>query len=505
MIDELITEANEEKSQLQANIKTIFMKIEEEIKEIGIPMALQPLNPFYNLPKQFKVVQELFLNLQTVKEEINKKKDRLYKVSLEMYKEEMESTDWQGEPLPNWIHELFDCKNVSFNEESSFTTAAVSHLDAAINQLDPFHPSLCDSLTKIEAAHEILKDRLKMFKAEYETIWRELEILFHKLNPFSLEEVKLIEKESNFITESITNQSEVSSFTRSTLRKVLNEWKRIEKDRNESISGSILLIGRLWNLLETDSSERFPLNSSDLSLGNMKKLSEERHRLINFQQKKFKELFDSQVLELEKLMSALKWKESRKKEILANCTCYTADGLQFLSCQIAALQPKLELSLQLITSISSRYTLIDKMREFEKSASDPARLFRSSFQLLQEEKFRKTALPSLLSLESQIKTQLTEYKAKFDEDFLVEDDRNYSEILEEEISSRFMSSGIFGFEQSKQRKERQSINSASSNSSSNNGNSTPRYAASTTTTTNNRKVSSIRGNNVIPQRRKLDK
>ena len=94
--------------------------------------------------------------------------------------------------------------------------------------------------------------------------------------------------------------------------------------------------------------------------------------------------------------------------------------MQFLSIQLATLQPKLELSLSIIDAINSRYSLIGKMREFEKSASDPARLFRSSFQLLQEEKFRKTALPSLLNIEGQLKGLLHQFKSKFGEDFVYE-------------------------------------------------------------------------------------
>lgn len=513
MIDDLINEAIEEKKILNEKIKKVLFKIEEEVKEIGIPLVLQPLNPFCNLPKQLKLAEELWTDLQRSKEEINTKKEMLYKASIEMYKEEQESTDFQGEPLPNWIHELFNTQSSSFSEDYSFTTAAISHLDAAINQLDPFYPSLCDFLARIEAAHEILKGRLEMFKAEYEAIWKELEVLYTKLYPFAIEEVKNIEKESTLITKFMTSNDKPPHVSRSCLRKILNGWKRIEKERIESISGSILLIGRLWDLLETGESERFSLNPTDLSLENMKILSQERHRLINFQQQKFKELYDSQLTELDKLMTALKWSESRKKETLSNCQSYTVDGLQFLSCQLAALQPKLELSLQLITSITSRYALITKMREFEKSASDPARLFRSSFQLLQEEKFRKTALPNLLNLESQIKTQLAEYKLKFEEDFIyyaddcLDNDCSYSELLEEEISSRFMSSGIFGFDQSKQRKERQSSIGNTIIGSSVNNSSTPRYtmATNTNTTANTRKVPSIGGSNVIPQRRKLDK
>ena len=50
------------------------------------------------------------------------------------------------------------------------------------------------------------------------------------------------------------------------------------------------------------------------------------------------------------------------------------------------------------------------MIAFEQTAKDPKRLFRSSFQLNEEEKFRRRAYPTLLKLE----TILTEAIEKFE-------------------------------------------------------------------------------------------
>lgn len=499
----MISEAFEEKSRLLDGIKELLFKIEEEIKEIGVPFALQILQLNSNLPKQLQQAQTLWNGLQHLRALMEEEKRRLFAESFEMYKEEQESlTSESSDQLPHWIHSIFDTKNdPSFTEDSSFTTAAISHLDAAIDQLDPFYPTLSSSLAKIESAHAILKGRLEIFKVEYETLWRDIGVLSSKLQPFAPEEIRHVETECESI---LSNTNTDVSISRSCLRRVLGEWRKIEKERTESISGSILLIGRLWNLLETPSEERFPLSVQNLSLDNKTRLSNERNRLINFQQQKFKELYDAQVLELKKLMDALKWRNAKQEAVLSNCQSYTADGLQYLSCQLAILQPKLDLSLQIIASISARIALIAKMREFEKSASDPARLFRSSFQLLQEERFRKTALPSLLSLESQLKTQLNEYKTKFDEEFFYEDFESvYISVLEEEIAGRFMSAGIFGFDQSKQRKERQ-------NSTTTGTNGVPRYTGSNTTNppviaTNNPSGTANRKIPNLPQRRKLDK
>ena len=42
------------------------------------------------------------------------------------------------------------------------------------------------------------------------------------------------------------------------------------------------------------------------------------------------------------------------------------------------------------------------MIQFEKSASDPRRLFQSSFRLLEEDKWRKSCWPNLVKIEDQL-------------------------------------------------------------------------------------------------------
>lgn len=514
----MICRAAEERERLFKAIEVIIFKLEDEIRETGIPLPLPALHTNLNLPQQLARFEQILNDLIGFKRRMIEEKERLFKSAVEMYKEEIESLSGENcemhEELPLWIHSLFQStfnSEESFEESSSFTTAAISKLDAAIDKMDPFHPSLSDSLAQVEAAHFILQGRLEIFKAEYDRLLGDLSVLSSRLAPFSESEIKNVFEASQKVLQVLQNNSQNSSTdlpTRSSLRSVLNEWRRVEKERSESISGSVLLIGRLWSLLETPQEERFPLNPTDLSLINMSRLSEERYRLINFQQQKFRELFDSQVQELRKLMVALKWPSSKQDSVLSGCQSYTADGLQLLSRQIAILQPKLEISLQIISIISARYALIEKMREFEKSASDPARLFRSSFQLLQEEKFRKSALPNLLNLEQNLKNQLLDYKNKFSEDFYYENEViSYQQILEDEIAGRFVSSGIFGFDQSKQRKERQTQTNPQPSSASAVKDSTPRYTNTSknpaaTISNINRSTAAI---NVIPQRRRLEK
>jgi hypothetical protein len=53
--------------------------------------------------------------------------------------------------------------------------------------------------------------------------------------------------------------------------------------------------------------------------------------------------------------------------------------------------------------IGARAEYIRKIVAFEESARDPRRLFGRSTRLLEEEKFRRTCVPTLLSMEEELK------------------------------------------------------------------------------------------------------
>jgi hypothetical protein len=52
---------------------------------------------------------------------------------------------------------------------------------------------------------------------------------------------------------------------------------------------------------------------------------------------------------------------------------------------------------------------------FEKEATDPNRLFGKSVRLLEEEKFRKTAYPTLTKLEKKLEKAILQFEASKNE------------------------------------------------------------------------------------------
>ncbi|KAG0255018.1 hypothetical protein DFQ27_006496 [Actinomortierella ambigua] len=85
---------------------------------------------------------------------------------------------------------------------------------------------------------------------------------------------------------------------------------------------------------------------------------------------------------------------------------------------------------------------IEKMIAFEHTASDPKRLFQSSFQLVEEEKFRRRAFPTLLKLEEALVDAVSKYERENDEPFMF-DGQPYMQTLQSEIANRHVNHTVF--------------------------------------------------------------
>lgn len=91
--------------------------------------------------------------------------------------------------------------------------------------------------------------------------------------------------------------------------------------------------------------------------------------------------------------------------------------------------------------IQKRKELLLKMTEFEKIASDPKRLFKSSFQLISEEKFRNSAYPSLLKIEENLLNQIDQFEQNYGT-FYVEN-KPYRSMLKYEIENSTINRTVF--------------------------------------------------------------
>ncbi|KAG0333050.1 hypothetical protein BG004_000995 [Podila humilis] len=90
----------------------------------------------------------------------------------------------------------------------------------------------------------------------------------------------------------------------------------------------------------------------------------------------------------------------------------------------------------------TRSNHIERMIAFEHTASDKKRLFQPSFQLVQEEKFRRRAYPALIKLETTLIETLERYEQEHDDIFMYEG-APYLPTLQAEIDNRHVNETVF--------------------------------------------------------------
>ncbi|KAJ3379706.1 hypothetical protein HDU84_006456 [Entophlyctis sp. JEL0112] len=118
-----------------------------------------------------------------------------------------------------------------------------------------------------------------------------------------------------------------------------------------------------------------------------------------------------------------------------------------ITLEIHELQIRFEEEHHLYELINSRSALLTKMVEFEASASDPQRLFKSSFRLNEEERFRKTCVPALRGMEDTLREQVSLFEkgGEHQRPFIFRG-TNFLSALDKEASERFINNAVFLFD-----------------------------------------------------------
>ncbi|KAJ3391149.1 hypothetical protein HDU92_009195 [Lobulomyces angularis] len=97
---------------------------------------------------------------------------------------------------------------------------------------------------------------------------------------------------------------------------------------------------------------------------------------------------------------------------------------------------------ELFNQIEDRKQFLQKIKDFEVSASNPSRLKGSSIKLLEEEKFRKICLPTLLQKENFLKKNVLKMEMETGTPFIYQNER-FLETLENEIENRYIDTSVF--------------------------------------------------------------
>lgn len=327
---------------------------------------------------------------------------------------------------------------------------------ARIDQVENVHmrrEMLDNEMRRVMVVRDQIKGEVNALQDETNKhrIWLGKAVCSNELREISLASVNSLRLE---LAQLVKEREEREAQRQELYGRIRNMGALLKKEERLTYDESIGALERMANSLNEE------LEANKATFHQLLADIRKRELYMDLPAKDFEELYDSENLERIRVYDAhLKQEQARMfdsifskvqnelKEINAIFGLedtefpHTEEALDQMRDQINALLPKKSLYCEIIELIERRQQLLLKMTEFEKIASDPKRLFKSSFQLCTEEKFRNTAYPSLLKLEESIFSRTDAFEKNFGP-FLYAG-ANYRALLRAEIDNRIINRTVF--------------------------------------------------------------
>uniref|UniRef100_A0A1D1Z0E6 Protein regulator of cytokinesis 1 n=1 Tax=Anthurium amnicola TaxID=1678845 RepID=A0A1D1Z0E6_9ARAE len=237
------------------------------------------------------------------------------------------------------------------------------------------------------------------------------------------------------------------------LKNKLTDLEKDYEERKDKMAMMQRSIKNLYDELEIPEEERIKLTDS-LDQEYLDKLEAEFERLREIMRAKIQKAIEEYTLQLGELWDKCLVPQYERDEFFSSLRALVSaeEVYELLAQEVDRLQDLYVKCAKIYRLMLERRALIEKMIEFEKSASDPRRLFQPSFRLLEEEKWRKSCWPNLVKIEDQLINACIAYEEAERKPFMHESKR-YLDTLQSEISERIVNQMFFGFEQQSGKKE----------------------------------------------------
>ncbi|CAG8451832.1 13707_t:CDS:10 [Cetraspora pellucida] len=260
------------------------------------------------------------------------------------------------------------------------------------------------------------------------------------------QEIIDVQREYAYYTPKLPTGLKLSPECLATLKEKLVILEKDYVTRKNKLNAMQKDVKSLYKELNVPLEERIELIDS-LDEEYIERLSLEHERLKEIMRVIIQKAIEEYTSQLVELWNKCLVPQFERDEFFANVHKLNSaeDVYELLAHEVARLQELYAKCAKIYKLMLERRALIEKMTEFEKKASDPRRLFQSSFRLLEEEKWRKSCWPNLVKIEDQLINACVNYEETERKPFMHESMR-YLTTLQTEISERIVNQMFFGFE-----------------------------------------------------------
>lgn len=340
---------------------------------------------------------------------------RYHQLDLTIIKSLINDVQRNIEDMERDINESLDGEDIAELKLSLFTLQWI--------ELKPSYSTLTETLDAISTIHSDVASAIDRMSVGNESIREDIRSM-----------CKLLKKYEN-----------VDGMRRPQLKQLQRTLKITISERCEQYAASTQLIKELCDISHT--TIPIQLRDDDLSDDYISLIESIKCDLLKQHEEKCKEMYEKYMKGIVSCWDALGERKEEREKFVKEHPSNSIQALQKVSKYLSVLKPLAEKANRIHALINDRLSLIQRMKDFEVTASDPARLFRSSFQLNQEERFRKTALPTLLSIERKLFEECSKFETEATKPFtLLDTNTPFVDTLQADISGRYVNETVFGFE-----------------------------------------------------------
>lgn len=375
LLQEMVSEEEEMKATLQANVETCTQELEKLSQELGLPVE-KPEKPMSILMLENDLRTKVD-NLKLEKHERMKKLKTL---------RETESKFCNQMCLP--AHNLGDV-NVPTKEQ-------LKELEANVEYLQKEHGKRLNTF--------------KELKQSIQTLWREIETV-----PSTSIEKELAKSDAETTFKLSSDNME---HLRGLNTELENQQKRLIAESSELTE----TIKSLWSKLEVDESDRkvFLAKHVGSKPSVITKLKEEVQRLQALKLQHMQKFIEGLRKELSDLWDKCYFGPAQREEFSpAFDDNFTEELLSLHEHQVEVMKNYYEGNKDIFKLVEKRETLFKTMEEFENRKNDTNRLANRGGALLKEEKMRRGINKELPKIEQKLVTQIKMWEEENERRFLI--------------------------------------------------------------------------------------
>ncbi|KAH8548846.1 microtubule associated protein-domain-containing protein [Umbelopsis sp. PMI_123] len=349
--------------------------------------------------------------------------DEIYQRKYEAKLENLKALHTHVNELREALVDFVECEPID-EKDADVSEPAIQHIEKEI--------------ARCEAEYDRRANLVKDLNRKIEEHWNTLGVTAKDDLDHTLRKLCTLSNDEDEDAENTLLITLVSPIKLDAITQKLEALTEFRSEREFRVDELLHQIMKIWDLLSIDETTReiFKDENYGLREENVKRFENELQRLTIIKQERMEEFIKRAREELKMLWDQLYYSEEQRQKFKPAYTESVADEiLEAHEKEITRTHILIEDQKHILERVEKHMRLVEEIKQFEASMSDPNRLFgkgqRDPGRLLREEKFRRRIARELPKVKRELRSALKEYQETNGDPFCVFG-KPYTETIDEQ-------------------------------------------------------------------------